>query len=293
MSAKSSLTDKLKVAALSAAILGGPAAVAHAEETVANPNDSAANANGVMMASIAVSEKAKTMEELLQEDVTPFRYPEQPLKEVRLSVQKGLPDLSGTGHNSVTPTQTNYEKIRAFLSGGLEDEPERRERLQQNFQKTFPFINVLVIKGGNEHANKRYENAVRKGMQNVSNSFEDPAMKVRGIYAAYPEESIKRYDGKSTSGSIAVYINDWDVLMFSPKDFTTEELIKNIKRAETYVAGVFERELHTLTKEQHYDFLESLQGERVESVVRGNENDRGHNQETAPQQQQSAMLDQS
>lgn len=238
MSLREGLSNQLKAVTLSATMAMGGAQIASASDDACADGLDALTGN-------------ETKVELAQRRPATFKTPDAPLKSIKVP-------FASSFANSKPITQTSFQALIAYSSGqvyknsasnsNLTDEKRENflklaEQKEQEFRDSFPIINVLVIKGGNAMANARYERAVRIAMQNVTNSYPEAHQKVEGVFAAHPEEDIK-IDEKSSSGGILLYVNDWPVEVFYPKSFDREEMLCNIKRAQTYVSHLFDRGYH-------------------------------------------------
>ncbi len=283
MMEKGSLSKKLSAIAFSVGMM--TTAGAHAEDTPAQRND--------QLASISqqAAMQAESSEEIMQNITNYFRLPLGPEKNLNVPLRPYLyrqdPDnkldrdlfleILSAEHTdrvsqndmlhtapAIAVTQRRFEAIYAIASGKTEKDPTLKSQYEREFAQNFPMINVLVIKSEDKRFNKWYERGILTSMRNVTNSFGDEKAKVTNVFQAYPEEGIKRQNGQSTSGGIMIYVNDWNVIAFHPKSYdNNEEFVNNVKRAQTYIAYLFENNLHTKSEAELNEYISQQSTKRA------------------------------
>lgn len=98
-----------------------------------------------------------------------------------------------------------------------------------------------------------YPRAIAQMAQNVSAAYKDDRAVVTAVINAYPGEKTERGGGEegSIAGGIGIYVNDRGPIYVYPKSTSKDDLIENIREAQTQLIYDIEQGFHLLSAEQY------------------------------------------
>lgn len=232
MSVTDSLKAKLATAVTAATLIVSPGSFAA---------DESADANLALNNKTAITQQDNAAEKPHDH----LTLPEDRFRRVKVPIFSSRPGSDGI---SQVPIELDF--YHAAMHGNLTAKPSE--------------MVLTVIKGGNDAANRRYERAVAQMASNVSGAYQDDNAVVTAVVGVYAGPDNKRGDGVdgSPSGAIGLYVNDHAPYYFYPESFTQDDMIENIRMAQTYLIFAIETGEYLMDAEQVKEARASRKSEK-------------------------------